>query len=177
MTYYEYAYVVQYFSKSAFVAKLWHLQAAAQVLIVFFFVLQYASTLTSKYLFACLSLMILVTCVTDLLQTENSESRNLCLQNLRPGQFPFGVQTFNCLCVCSLSKLILCCIGKNFSRPIKKIKIVFPPSKIFSFYVKWLMFFLPKSKVANRGSTNSVMFPILHAGDSLPGRTTRSQVS
>lgn len=65
----EYAYIVHYFSKSPFVAKLWHLQAAAEFLIVFF-VLQYASTLTSKYLFACLSLMILVICVPDSLQTE-----------------------------------------------------------------------------------------------------------
>lgn len=132
MTYYKYAYIVQYFSKSAFAAKLWHLQAAAQFLMVFF-VLRCARILTSKYLFACLGLMILVIYVTDSLQTENSESRYLRLQNLRPGQVPVRVQTFNCLCVCSLSKFILCCIGNNFSCPIQEIKIVFPPSKIFFF--------------------------------------------
>lgn len=98
------------------------------------------------------------------LQRENSETRYLCLQNLRPGQMLGAVQPFSCLCIFSLSKLILHFIEDNFSCPSQKLKIMFPPSKAFfpPFYVN---FFLPESKVANRGSTH-----ILHAGDGLSVR-------
>lgn len=115
-------------------------------------------------IFACLNLMVLVIRVTNSLEKENYESRYLCLQKLRPGQALSEVQTFSRLCVFSLSKFIFHFIGDNFSCPSQNLKIVFPPSKtFFSFYVNIL---LPKSKVANRGSTH-----ILHAGNSLTIRT------
>lgn len=87
---------------------------------------------------------------------------------------PSRSSDINCLCACSPLKFILCCLGINFLCPItKKIKIALPPSKIFFFFFLCEManVFLPKDKVANRGSTHSVMFSIVRAGD----RTTGSQ--
>lgn len=93
----------------------------------------------------------------------------LCLENLRSGQVLGEVQPFSCLCVFSLSKFIIPFIGDNFSCPSQKLKIAFPPSKaFFPFYV--IFFFLPKSKIANRGSTH-----ILHAGNSLTVRSDNQE--